>query len=830
MPKIFIAFLFFLFFFTGFAFSSSINTTLDEEIGLMLEGKTIVIDPGHGAEKTGTAYPLTGKADFIERNVVLEISKKIKSELESKGAKVFLTRESNGANPKFSTRRNTADVPNSVLISIHLNGSNNSLAKGIEIVYDKRAVKQEESKKLGEAIIGELKPIFYEVRGKGLKDVKEVGKEELSVLYSPQSKKNPSRPSVLVEAGFLTNPSDRIFLSNDSGREKIAKAISEGIQEYFSVKSNVIKESIAAKSSKEKVTVSGNTPAGASSGTKNTAQKEFFSEQQTAEKRIVKVTEEEQQIKLENISDTNKDLKPVYIVFLPSGEKFSPEGLSIAELKKIFWGNDYLSKSRVPLGSKNLDFCGLYSVDGNKELEIDFNKAYGKMARVCFKENTFEEKAFSVKILGWNKKEFAFIAAQDKGKTINRFDEGEITKIFYRNALEKAEPVIAQRTQSATKYLAKQSKSWGWDVTDDECETNYCDSEQFMVSQIRKIQKVINGGLSQEEEQKLVKTYAFLKEDGFSEDFFSDFKKSLSEKIFEAPDWFKGKNGLGEFFSGKIKIIPEKITNPGLYQVISYFESANQSDLNASASGEKLLSETMKEQMFSGGKLNGTIIVELKKIKDAESVASWLRIPVDGSLGLDGHRDGYGSLVADGPAIVWEVKSSGEKIIIPLASAGSNPVQWIHSKETYSSKGSGLSIKPTGSYTITLDKNSFESVEEALESQGEMILADGNAEETNFLFSNEELGEVYLDESEQTETAENQEIQNSVTQNVPGNENLEQQINSQTGSAEQKFIFPFKTEFLIVIIVFVLLSAAFLLSAKKWNKENPKGRRNKEEY
>ncbi|MFA5125772.1 MAG: N-acetylmuramoyl-L-alanine amidase [archaeon] len=830
MPKISITLLFFLFLFTGLAFSSSIRTMVDEEIGLMLEGKTIVIDPGHGGAFTGTAYPLGGKADFIERDVVLEISKKIKSELESKGAKVFLTRESNETNPKFSTRRNTADVPNSILISIHLNGSNNSSAKGIEIIYDKRAVKQEESKKLGEAIIEELKPIFYEVRGKGLKDVKEVGKEELSVLYSPQSKKNPLRPSILIEAGFLTNPSDRIFLSNDLGREKIAKAISEGIQEYFSAKSNMTKESIAAKSSKEKIAVLGNTLVGTSSGTKNTVQKEFFSEQQTTEKRIVKITEEEQQIKLENISDTNKDLKPVYIVFLPFGEKFSPEGLSIVELKKIFWGADYLSKNRVPLGSKNLDFCGAYSVDGNKELEIDFAKAYGNMTRVCFKENTFEEKTFSIKILGWNKKEFAFIAAQDNGKIINRFDEGEITKMFYRNALEKAEPVIAQRTQSATKYLAKQSKLWGWDVADDECETNYCDSEQFMVSQIRKIQKVINRGLSQEEEQKLVKTYAFLKEDGFSEDFFSDFKKSLSEKIFEAPEWFKGKNGLGEFFSGKIKIVPEKITNPGLYQVISYFESANQPDLDASSPEGKLLSETLKEQMFFDGKPNGTIIIELKKIKDAESVAPWLRIPVDGSLGLDGHRNGYGSLVADGPAIVWEVKSNGEKIVIPLALAGSNPVQWIHSKETYSSKGGGLSIKPTGSYSIILDKNSFESVGEAIESQGEMILADENNEEANFLFSNEELGEIYLDESEQTETTENQEEQNSVTQNVLNNENSEQQVNSQTGSAEQKFIFPFKTEFLIVIIVFVLLSVAFLLSAKKWNKENPKRRRNKEEY
>ena len=45
--------------------------------------------------------------------------------------------------------------------------------------------------------------------------------------------KSPDIPSILVETGFLTNPSDAKRLSNPKHQEQVARAILDGIHRYF---------------------------------------------------------------------------------------------------------------------------------------------------------------------------------------------------------------------------------------------------------------------------------------------------------------------------------------------------------------------------------------------------------------------------------------------------------------------------------------------------------------------------------------------------------------------------------------------------------------------
>ena len=47
--------------------------------------------------------------------------------------------------------------------------------------------------------------------------------------------KNTDMPSVLIEAGFLTNPTEEEILFNDDFQKKVAKAMADAIIEYLGV-------------------------------------------------------------------------------------------------------------------------------------------------------------------------------------------------------------------------------------------------------------------------------------------------------------------------------------------------------------------------------------------------------------------------------------------------------------------------------------------------------------------------------------------------------------------------------------------------------------------
>ena len=46
--------------------------------------------------------------------------------------------------------------------------------------------------------------------------------------------KRVTRPGVLIEVGFITNPNERYLLMQDSYQQKVANTITRGIKKYFS--------------------------------------------------------------------------------------------------------------------------------------------------------------------------------------------------------------------------------------------------------------------------------------------------------------------------------------------------------------------------------------------------------------------------------------------------------------------------------------------------------------------------------------------------------------------------------------------------------------------
>lgn len=185
---------------------------------LPLKGALIMLDPGHGGTDSG-AIGLLG-ALKPEKSVVLEIANKLKQELESKGAKVVFTR-STDVYMSLQDRLNTSkqQLPD-LFLSIHADSLEDSadLTKisGFSVFY-KDPIAQSLASGIKKDVVSQLLRVdrgaktmnFYVVRGTWA-------------------------PSVLVETGFMPNPSEFQFLNAPTEQARMAKTLTQSILSFFS--------------------------------------------------------------------------------------------------------------------------------------------------------------------------------------------------------------------------------------------------------------------------------------------------------------------------------------------------------------------------------------------------------------------------------------------------------------------------------------------------------------------------------------------------------------------------------------------------------------------
>ncbi len=170
---------------------------------------TVVIDAGHGGHDRG------GIATNIipEKGVALDTSRRVQGYLKAAGLRVVMTRSSD----VFVTLDQRVAISNAqknaIFVSIHYNAATRRGANGIETFANTSGLR------LARLIQrNAMKTTFGENRG-----VKQRG---FYVL-----RKN-RKPSVLVECGFLTNPSDAKLAERASYRDKLARQIANAIIEY----------------------------------------------------------------------------------------------------------------------------------------------------------------------------------------------------------------------------------------------------------------------------------------------------------------------------------------------------------------------------------------------------------------------------------------------------------------------------------------------------------------------------------------------------------------------------------------------------------------------
>ena len=173
---------------------------------------TVCIDPGHGGDDSG-AQDKTGKR--LEKDDTLNVSLKLRDELEALGVNVAMTRETDEFLTLDEICKKANDSKADLFISIHRN-SGDEVNKGVEIWVNNH--EPESDILLASNILSALDEV-------GISKNREVGFGFIGDSYSNyQVNRQTHMPSCLVELGFITNDADNKLLDEHIGEYAHAMA------------------------------------------------------------------------------------------------------------------------------------------------------------------------------------------------------------------------------------------------------------------------------------------------------------------------------------------------------------------------------------------------------------------------------------------------------------------------------------------------------------------------------------------------------------------------------------------------------------------------------
>lgn len=201
---------------------NSIGNETKPTFSMPLSNKIILIDAGHGGWDPGKV----ADNNIFEKDINLEIAKKLQEYLEQSGAFVFMTRVEDEAlsDKKVKDMIKRKEISNStsadMMVSIHQNSFSQEKVKGAQVFYYKES---ESGKKLAEFIQSEIKKNIDENNNRIAKT-----NSDYYILRKIKI------PSVIVECGFLSNNNELEKLTSDEYQNKIAWAIYLGILDYYS--------------------------------------------------------------------------------------------------------------------------------------------------------------------------------------------------------------------------------------------------------------------------------------------------------------------------------------------------------------------------------------------------------------------------------------------------------------------------------------------------------------------------------------------------------------------------------------------------------------------
>ena len=176
----------------------------------------VVIDAGHGGHDRG-GIP---RQRVSEKEMTLDVAHRLRGVLAADGYRVVMTRTNDVFVPLGTRVAIANSYGNAIFVSVHFNSARRVGANGIETYFYSR-----QSLPLASAIH------YHVVRGAPSPN-RGVRRRGFYVLRKARV------PAVLVECGFLTNPTEARYVQNSAYRQKLAEEIATGIRGRSSVGSS----------------------------------------------------------------------------------------------------------------------------------------------------------------------------------------------------------------------------------------------------------------------------------------------------------------------------------------------------------------------------------------------------------------------------------------------------------------------------------------------------------------------------------------------------------------------------------------------------------------
>lgn len=203
------------------------NQIVEMPLDGMLEGRTIVLDAGHGGFDGGAV----GRTTNVREDILnLQVTRKLEALLQQAGAKVLLTRETDDGlnNPESPASRWKRDDMNTrfrfirdsgadLMLSIHMNKFTQPSVYGAQVFYQH-----------GDDEAADFANMLQSM----LHTLPEAGKRVVKTGdYMVLKTKLPM--SALVECGFLSNPNDEMLLQDEDYQHRLAWCLYAAITTYF---------------------------------------------------------------------------------------------------------------------------------------------------------------------------------------------------------------------------------------------------------------------------------------------------------------------------------------------------------------------------------------------------------------------------------------------------------------------------------------------------------------------------------------------------------------------------------------------------------------------